>query len=386
MFTLPTVDWQALVFRQPEYLWLLAGPAALLVVWVWQFLRRRADVRRYLRHRAVPVRERFSIFGGLLFWLCLVGAAACVIVALARPQVVTTRVRRAGVDLVVLQDGSTSMRVTDMPGDRWRRSMTFLRALGEAMRWDGDRVAMTTFARIATPQVRLTKDPNTFFFFVDHLTEPPFRAEDDASWDTNIEMGVEWALKLLDQDERIAGRPSVNAKAFLLLSDGQAWSGEVERALAKARERRIPVFAVGVGTSGGGYIPQPPSDNPEKRWRRSTRVSTASRWRRLPPPAAGATWSSTASATTKSPSPSSTRCASWPAAASRKAPTTSTGLPGGRGAVPAARHRLRARPGRAGAGDDRGLRRPRRRPAAVTPTTNTATFPGQPPSTPIANP
>ncbi len=263
MFSLPTVDWQALQFRQPEYLWLLAGPAALLVVWVWQFLRRRADVRRYLRHRAVPVRESFSIFGGLLFWLCLVAASACVILALARPQVVTTRVRRAAVDLVVLQDGSTSMRVTDMPGDRWKRSMVFLRTLGETMRWDGDRLAMTSFARIATPQVRLTKDPNTFFFFIDHLTEPPFRAEDDASWDTNIEMGISWALKLIDQDERVAGRPSVNAKAFLLLSDGQAWSGEVERALAAARERRIPVYVVGVGTSNGGYIPQPPSDDPE---------------------------------------------------------------------------------------------------------------------------
>ena len=264
MFTLPSVDWQALVFRQPEYLWLLAAPAALLVIWVWQFLRRRADVRRYLRHRAVPVRESFSIFGGLLFWLCLVAASACVILALARPQVVTTRVRRAGIDLVVLQDGSTSMRVTDMSGDRWKRSMTFLRSLGESMRWDGDRVAMTSFARIATPQVRLTKDPNTFFFFVDHLTEPPFRAEDDASWDTNIEMGISWALKLLDQDERVTGRPSLNAKAFLLLSDGQAWSGEVDRALRIARERRIPVYVVGVGTSNGGFIPEPPSDDPEK--------------------------------------------------------------------------------------------------------------------------
>jgi Ca-activated chloride channel homolog len=265
MFTLPTVDWQALQFREAAYLWLLAAPAALFVVWTWQFLRRRADVRRYLRHRAVPVRERFSIFGGLIFWWCLVAATACVILALARPQVVTTRVRRAAVDLIVLQDGSTSMRVTDMPsGDRWKRSMTFLRSLGEAMRWDGDRLAMTTFARIATPQVRLTKDPNTFFFFVDHLTEPPFRAEDDASWDTNIEMGISWALKLLDQDERVTGRKSVNATAFLLLSDGQAWSGEVDRALRVARERRIPVYVIGVGTSNGGFIPEPPSDNPEQ--------------------------------------------------------------------------------------------------------------------------
>ncbi len=264
-FSLPTVDWQALKFGQPEYLWLLVAPAALLAVWTWQFVRRRADVRRYLRHRAVPVREQFSVFGGLFFWLCLIAASACVVLALARPQVVTTRTRRAGIDLVVLQDGSTSMRVADVPsGDRWKRSMAFLRSLGEAMRWDGDRIAMTSFARIATPQVRLTKDPNTFFFFIDHLTEPPFRAEDDASWDTNIEMGISWALKLLDQDERVTGRPSVNAKAFLLLSDGQAWSGDVERAIQIARERRIPIYVVGVGTSNGGFIPEPPSDDPER--------------------------------------------------------------------------------------------------------------------------
>ena len=131
----------------------------LLVVWLWQVARRRADVRRYLRHRAVPVRETFSAFGGLLFWLCLLGATTSVILALARPQVVTTRVRRAGIDLVVLQDGSTSMRVTDTTGDRWKRSMRFLRVLAETMRWDGDRIAMTSFARIATPQVRLTQGP-----------------------------------------------------------------------------------------------------------------------------------------------------------------------------------------------------------------------------------
>jgi Ca-activated chloride channel homolog len=264
VITLPTVDWNALKFGQPDYLWLLVGPVALFVVWTWQLMRRRADIRRYTRHRAVPVRERFSYFGGLLFWFFLIAATACVALALARPQVVTTRVRRAGIDLVILQDGSTSMRVTDTTGDRWKRSMRFLKTLAETMRWDGDRIAMTSFARIATPQVRLTRDPNTFFFFLEHLTEPPFRAEDDASWDTNIEMGISWGLKLLDQDERITGRKSLNAKAFLLLSDGQAWSGDVERALTTARRLNIPVFVVGVGTSNGGFIPEPPAEDPEK--------------------------------------------------------------------------------------------------------------------------
>ena len=42
---------------------------------------------------------------------------------------------------------------------------------------------------------------------------------------------------------------SPNGKVFVLVSDGQAWSGEVEKSLQLARSRDIPVFVVGVGTS-----------------------------------------------------------------------------------------------------------------------------------------
>ena len=59
--------------------------------------------------------------------------------------------------------------------------MQFLRTLGESLRWEDDRVALALFAHIATPQMRLTKDPNTYFFFLDHLEdESPFRLEDEA--------------------------------------------------------------------------------------------------------------------------------------------------------------------------------------------------------------
>ena len=54
--------------------------------------------------------------------------------------------------------------------------------LGESLAWKDDRMAMALFAHIAAPQVRLTKDPNTFFFFLDHLAqESPFRLEDDTT-------------------------------------------------------------------------------------------------------------------------------------------------------------------------------------------------------------
>jgi len=198
------------------------------------------------------------LFGGLLFWLCAIAATACTIVALARPLAVVSLVRTAGVDIVVLQDGSASMHVGDVRGDRWQRSMRFLRVVGESLRWKNDRIAMALFAHIAAPQIRLTKDPNTFFFFLDHLDrESPFRLADDTTWDTNIEVGIYWGVRLFEKDKELLGG-SPNAKVFVLISDGQAWSGQVANSLNLARARGIPVFVVGVGTTGGGLIPEPP--------------------------------------------------------------------------------------------------------------------------------
>ncbi len=252
------IDLRTVDFLEREYLWLLGVPALLLVVWFWRLGRRWRDARR-LRPRRVPVGQSFPSFGNLLFWLPVLPATCCAVVSLARPIVVSSSVRTAGVDLIILQDGSASMRVQDVAGDRWRRSMRFLRVLGESLRWKEDRIAMALFAHIATPQIRLTKDPNTFFFFLDHLDRTsPFRQEDDSTWDTNIELGIYWGVRLAEKDEELNGR-STNAQVFVVISDGEAWSGEVERSLALALARHIPVFVIGVGTGGGGIIPSPGS-------------------------------------------------------------------------------------------------------------------------------
>jgi Ca-activated chloride channel family protein len=259
---LPKIDLDTVRFADPGYLWLLIVPAVLLLVWAWQLARRRRDARRFRQHRRLPVRERFPIFGGLVFWLCALLATALTILALARPTAAVSLVRTAGVDLVVLQDGSASMRTPDVASDRWQRSIRFLRVLGESLAWKDDRIAMALFAHIATPEVRLTKDPNTFFFFLDHLNrESPFRLEDDTTWDTNIELGIAWGLRLIERDQELYGK-SPNAKAFVLVSDGQAWSGEVARSLRMARERQVPVYVVGVGTTNGGWIPEAPQPQP----------------------------------------------------------------------------------------------------------------------------
>jgi Ca-activated chloride channel family protein len=250
-------------FSAPQYLPLLVVPGVLLLLWLRQAWRRRGDVTALRHRRLMPVRERIPFLGELLFWLCLLAALGLTIAAVARPQTATSIVRTAGVDFVVLQDGSASMHVGDVGGprsNRWQRSTRFLRALGESLRWEDDRVALALFAHIATPQVRLTRDPNTYFFFLDHLeTGSPFRLEDDTSWDTNIERGIYWGLRLFEKDEELQGK-SANAKAFILVSDGQAWSGEVAKSISLAQGKGIPIHVVGVGTTAGGIIPDPKRD------------------------------------------------------------------------------------------------------------------------------
>jgi Ca-activated chloride channel family protein len=281
-----SIDLSNLRFSAPAVLPLLAVPALLFVVWIWQAWRRRRDVLQMRRHRRLPTErqsatERLPVLGDLAFWLCVIAALTLVIVAMARPVAVAAMLRTSGIDLVVLQDASASMRVRDVQQDRWRRSMRFLRTLGESLQWEDDRVALAIFATIAAPQIRLTRDPNTFFFFLDHLQdEPPFRIEDDTTWDTNIERGIYWGLRLIEKDAELsktvrpvaaanapgaaAPRPqsqlSNNPKAFVLVSDGQAWSGEVAKSMALAQERGVPLYVIGVGTTVGGVIPEPNRD------------------------------------------------------------------------------------------------------------------------------
>jgi Ca-activated chloride channel family protein len=248
---------QTLRFGSPYFLWLLIVPAVLLVVWVRLAVLWRANASHFARRWQSPDRARFQPLGGLVFWLFLILSTISLIVALSRPRAVTSVVRTAAIDMVILQDASASMHVQDVAGNRWQRSMAFLRTLGDSMQWDNDRIALAVFAHIAAPHVRLTKDPNTYFFFLDHLSDvPPFPLDEDTSWDTNIALGIEWGLRVIEKDRQLHGA-SRNVPIFVLVTDGQAWTGETAKSLGLAQQANVPIFVVGVGTESGGPIPDP---------------------------------------------------------------------------------------------------------------------------------
>ena len=251
-------------FAQPLFLWFLTVPGAMALLWILRLAQRRQDVGRLRDSRIIPFPERFRFAGPLIFQGCLLLAVAALVLALARPQTLTVS-DADPVDLIILQDGSASMRVTDVLPDRWQRSMRFLRTLVETLPWKEDRMGLAVFANHALPQVRLVHDPNTVLFFLEHLQGgSPFALEENTSWDTNAFEGIRWGLKLVAKDEEYYGK-NPNPKAFILLSDGDRYSGETLPAIAEARQLRIPIHVIGVGTTSGGFIPVPKlSEEPSK--------------------------------------------------------------------------------------------------------------------------
>ena len=118
--------------------------------------------------------------------------------------------------------------------------MRFLRTLGESLRWENDRVAMALFAHMATPQIRLTKDPNTYFFFLDHLEDKsPFRLEDDGTWDTNIERGIYWGLRLIEKDEEIRAQHARRTRPACRRRQRAGVHADLRRPVVERRGRQV---------------------------------------------------------------------------------------------------------------------------------------------------
>ena len=117
---IPKDFFETIRFESPALLWLLTIPAALFVLWCWRVARRRADARRLVAARVLPVRERYNFAGDLTFWLATLLAAALCIVAIAKPQARIALSRRASADVVILQDASASMYVTDTRPDPFK--------------------------------------------------------------------------------------------------------------------------------------------------------------------------------------------------------------------------------------------------------------------------
>lgn len=231
-------------FATPAWLWALLALPLLALAEAWALRRDRERTARLVARPLWPrVLEQPGRFWRPLRITLITLGAWGLILALARPQwgVVREKVEREGVDLVLILDTSGSMATEDVPGSRIFLAKTALQSL--VQRLPGDRFALLAFEGEAYPLVPLTLDTDAIGLFLDTLDPGAV-----SSPGTSLGEGLVKGLSLFaDQDRR--------NKAMILVSDGEDLEGEVEAAVAKAKQMGVVVHTVGVGTEQGEPVP-----------------------------------------------------------------------------------------------------------------------------------
>jgi Ca-activated chloride channel family protein len=225
------IFWFFLVF-------LLFALAAAASWWRKRAWQRFADpaLREKILPNDSPARRRIK---GLLLFLVLI----FLVLTLMEPQwgMREEEVRMKGVDLAVLVDVSNSMLVQDVKPSRLERAKRKLIDLFDMLA--GDRVGLVAFAGRSFLLSPLTVDYGTLKFYLDEINVDTIPVQG-----TDIAGALSLALKALSDPQ--------STKAILLITDGEDHSERMQRVRDILKEKKIPVYVLGVGTPEGGPVPK----------------------------------------------------------------------------------------------------------------------------------
>ena len=232
-----------MTFAVPQLLWLLLVlPPAMVAFFWWSWRKRQTLMTRFIQARLLPgLVTGISPARQKLRLACLIVAVACLIVALARPQMgfVWQEVKQRGVDIVVAIDTSKSMLAADVAPNRLTRAK--LAALELMQLAKSDRLGLVAFAGSAFLQCPLTIDDAAFRQSVDALD-----VNSIPQGGTAIAEAIQTALTAFKENE--------NHKVLVLFTDGEDHDSGAVEAAHKAAEAGLRIFAIGIGTAEGELL------------------------------------------------------------------------------------------------------------------------------------
>jgi Ca-activated chloride channel homolog len=231
-------------FARPEYLNLLWALPALGLFFCWSFRNRRRKLEKFIgRPLARRLAEDFSRGKAILKAILLIGFFTFGILAVARPQwgMRLQTIRRHGVDIMAALDTSYSMNAEDVAPNRLEKAKGEIRRL--IQKSEEDRIGLIGFAGTAVVQCPLTLDHGAIHLFLDAadtgmLPDPG----------TSLSSAIDMADSAFIEKER-------KYKVLVLFTDGEDLEGQLDKAVGKAKEAGVVVYAVGIGTPEGASIP-----------------------------------------------------------------------------------------------------------------------------------
>ncbi len=237
-------------FAWPHLLWLLVLPAASLV---WEIVHRGRSVAaahpKILRAEAGAHSLHLSAGGEPAsrrdarprVWFCL--GLALAIVAVARPQWgrIEEPVFDQSREILLAIDLSRSMLTPDVKPSRLDRAKLLIQSLLEKLQ--GERVGLAVFSGTAFLQSPLSADYEILREFLPNLG-PDFLPEGGTNY-----------RALLDTAIQAFGTSGSADRFLVVLSDGEATDDDWKDRLPELKAKGIRVIGLGIGTPGGGMIP-----------------------------------------------------------------------------------------------------------------------------------
>lgn len=236
-----------MTFAQPVILLLLLFLPLLLGLKFWGGARARKAASRVAAARLLPgllqARNRNRDWAVFLLEMA---ALACFILSLARPQYgyVEEESGSSGRSLLIAMDTSKSMLADDLKPSRLLRAQ--LAATDLVKRLRGDRIGLMPFAGNAFLYAPMTADTDALLESIDSLD-----TEIIPVGGSNLARAIDLAIQTFEKAE------ASGQQVLVIFSDGESLQGETLQAAARAKESKLTIICIGVGTQPGGTIPDP---------------------------------------------------------------------------------------------------------------------------------
>jgi Ca-activated chloride channel family protein len=230
-------------FEHTEYFYLLLFLVVLTgIFWLYNIWKKKA-VKRFgdteLVDQLMPLRSKAK---PVIKFILLVLAFTFLVFGITNPQVGSKleKVKREGIDLMLVLDVSNSMLAEDIKPNRLERAKMAISNLID--RLEGDRIGIIVFAGHAYKQLPLTTDYGAAKLFLDAVDTKIVPSQGTA-----IGEAINMAVNSFDDTE--------HNKAIIVITDGENHEDDAVGAAKAAAEKGIKVFTIGMGLPEGAPIP-----------------------------------------------------------------------------------------------------------------------------------
>lgn len=227
-----------------QYLWLIIPVIILLVGYLFLDLWKKQEQKKFAdSHLFQQIVQNKSYFKYWFKAFLILVSLCFLLIAIIGPQKSgeIQQMKREGIDLVFALDISKSMDSEDVSPSRLIKSKKIIKELITELA--GDRIGLVAYAGTAHKMMSLTEDYSSIRILLSGINSNILSVQG-----TSLANAINQSIDLFKKD-------SYGDRAIVLISDGEDHEEDIDEAIDRAKDAKINIITVGIGTTTGGPIP-----------------------------------------------------------------------------------------------------------------------------------